>query len=114
MLKNSEQAKHAQIRRHPAASSPAPQGAVSCGEGLARGAGVSLGHSHNVRQRLGDVAWVERDDRQRIRLMKPADLLESWCESYPSREKEIPWYVVPEKVPRRFMAELARVATAEG
>src|SRR5437667_3168102 len=83
-------------------------------EELAKAAGVSLGHSHNVVQRLADVAWVERDDRQRIRLMKPADLLESWRESYTYRENEITSYVVPEKVSRRFMAELARVATAEG
>src|SRR5438309_9071745 len=33
-------------------------------EELAKAAGVSLGHSHNVVQRLADVAWVERDDRQ--------------------------------------------------
>src|SRR5215470_14138721 len=83
-------------------------------EELAKAAGVSLGHSHNVVQRLADLAWVERDDRQRIRLMKPADLLESWCESYTYRENEITSYVVPEKVSRRFMAEVARVATAEG
>lgn len=83
-------------------------------EELAKAAGVSLGHSHNVVQRLADVAWVERDDRQRIRLMKPADLLESWCESYTYRENESTSYVVPEKVSRRFMAELARTATAEG
>src|SRR5438128_10437378 len=70
-------------------------------EELAKAAGVSLGHSHNVVQRLADVAWVERDDRQRIRLMKPADLLESWRESYTYRENEITSYVVPEKVSRR-------------
>jgi hypothetical protein len=83
-------------------------------EELARAAGVSLGHSHNVVKRLADLAWIERDDRQRIRLMKPADLLESWCESYTYRENEITSYVVPEKITRRFMAEIARVATAEG
>src|SRR5437773_3942885 len=83
-------------------------------EELARAAGVSLGHSHNVVKRLADLAWVERDDRQRIRLMKPADLLEGWCDSYTYRESEITSYVVPEKITRRFMAELARVAGAEG
>src|SRR5262245_45163243 len=83
-------------------------------EELAKAAGVSLGHSHNVVKRLADLAWVERDDRQRIRLMKPADLLESWCDSYTYRENEITSYVVPEKITRRFMAELGRVATAEG
>ena len=83
-------------------------------EELAKAAGVSLGHSHNVVKRLADVAWVERDDRQRIRLMKPADLLESWCETYTYRENEISSYVVPEKMTRRFMAEVARVTVAEG
>src|SRR5262245_4621021 len=82
-------------------------------EELAKASGVSLGHSHNVVKRLVDLAWVERDDRQRFRLMKPADLLESWCESYTYRENEITSYVVPEKITRRFMAELARVATEE-
>jgi len=83
-------------------------------EELAKAAGVSLGHSHNVIKRLADLAWVERDDRQRIRLMKPADLLENWCDSYTYRENEITSYVVPEKITRRFMAEIARVATAQG
>src|SRR5437773_2153209 len=83
-------------------------------EELAKAAGVSLGHSHNVVKRLADLAWVERDDRQRIRLMKPADLLEGWCDSYTYRESEITSYVVPEKITRRFMAELARLATTEG
>jgi hypothetical protein len=83
-------------------------------EELAKAAGVSLGHSHNVIKRLADLAWVERDDRQRIRLMKPADLLENWCDSYTYRENEITSYVVPEKITRRFMAEIARAATAQG
>ena len=83
-------------------------------EELAKAAGVSLGHSHNVIKRLADLAWVERDDQQRIRLMKPADLLENWCDSYTYRENEITSYVVPEKITRRFMAEIARVATAQG
>src|SRR5262245_11873186 len=83
-------------------------------EQLAECAGVRLGHSHKVVTRLVDLAWIERDDRQRMRLMKPADLLESWCESYTYRESEITSYVVPEKITRRLMAEIARVATAEG
>jgi hypothetical protein len=81
-------------------------------EELAKAAAVSLGHAHNVITRLVDLAWIERDDRQRIRLMKPADLLESWCESYTYRDHDIASYVVPEKPTRRFMAEVARVATA--
>lgn len=83
-------------------------------EELAKAAGVSLGHAHNVVKRLTDLAWVERDDSQRIRLMKPADLVEAWCESYTYRENEITSYVVPEKITRRFMAEIARVATSLG
>src|SRR5213592_2472677 len=51
-------------------------------EELGRAAAVSLGHSHNVVKRLEELAWVERDDSQRFRLSKPADLLEAWCESY--------------------------------
>ena len=82
-------------------------------EELAKAAGVSLGHSHNVVKHLADLAWVERDDRQRIRLMKPADLLESWCESYTYRENEIASYVIPEKPTRRLMGEVARVAGSE-
>src|SRR5881296_2309872 len=44
-------------------------------EELAKVAGVSLGHAHNVVKRLEDVAWIERESRQRITLGKPADLL---------------------------------------
>ena len=83
-------------------------------EELAKAAGVSLGHAHNVVKRLTDLAWVERDDSQRIRLMKPADLVEAWCESYTYRENEITSYVVPEKITRRFMTEIARVAATLG
>lgn len=83
-------------------------------EELARAAGVSLGHSHNVVKRLEDLAWVERDERQRLRLAKPADLLESWCESYSYRANEISSYFVPERVSRRFMADIARAADAQG
>ena len=83
-------------------------------EELARAALVSLGHAHNVVKRLEDLAWVERDAAQRIRLGKPADLLESWCESYTYRANEIASYLAPERVTRKFMAEVARVATAQG
>src|SRR6266852_6185723 len=44
-------------------------------EELGRAAEVSLGHSYNVVKRLEELAWVERDDSQRIRLSKAADLL---------------------------------------
>jgi len=83
-------------------------------EELARAAEVSLGHAHNVVKRLEELAWVERDADAKIRLGKPADLLESWCESYTYRTSEISSYVAPERVTRAFMSEIARVATAEG
>src|SRR5438874_11951212 len=83
-------------------------------EELARAAQVSLGHTHNVVKRLQELAWVEHDESQRIRLGKPADPLERWCESYPYRANEIGSYAAPERVTRAFMSEIARVATAEG
>src|SRR5881296_1274965 len=48
-------------------------------EELAHAAAVSLGHAHNVVKRLEQLAWVEREESQKIRLGKPADLLESWA-----------------------------------
>lgn len=83
-------------------------------EELARAAAVSLGHAHNVVKRLEDLAWVERGDDQRIRLGKPADLLESWADSYTYRANVIASYAAPERVTRRYLGELARAATAEG
>ena len=83
-------------------------------EELGRAAGVSLGHSYNVVKRLEELAWAERDADQRIHLSKPADLLEAWCESYTYRANEITSYMAPERVTRKFMGEIARVATAEG
>ena len=83
-------------------------------EELARAAVVSLGHSYNVIKRLEELAWAERDGDQRIHLSKPADLLEAWCESYTYRANEITSYMAPERVTRKFMGEIARVATAEG
>jgi hypothetical protein len=83
-------------------------------EELAHAAQVSLGHAHNVVKRLQELAWVERDENQRIRLGKPADLLESWCESYTYRINELSSYAAPERVTRAFMSALARAATAEG
>ena len=83
-------------------------------EELAHAAAVSLGHAHNVVKRLEQLAWVEREESQKIRLGKPAGLLESWCESYTYRTNEISSYVAPERVTRTFMSEIARVATAQG
>ena len=82
-------------------------------EELGRAAEVSLGHSHNVVKRLEDLRWLERDGAQRIQLTKLADLLEAWVESYTYRSNEMASYFVPERVSRRLMADLARVATAE-
>lgn len=81
---------------------------------LARTSGVSLGHAHNVVKRLGELAWAERDEQQRIRLSKPADLLEAWCDGYSYRANEVTTFFSPERVTRRLLAEIARVAEAEG
>jgi len=83
-------------------------------EELARAAEVSLGHAHNVVKRLEELAWVERDESQRIRLGKPADLLEAWCESYRWRVNDVASFLAPERVTRRFMAEIARVIVTAG
>ena len=83
-------------------------------EELAKAAEVSLGHSHNVVKRLEDLRWVERDHGQRIHLGKPADLLQAWCESYTVRSNEITSYFVPERLTRKLMTDVARVAGAEG
>ncbi len=82
-------------------------------EELAKAAGVSLGHSHNVVKRLEDLRWVERDGNQRITLGKPADLLDAWADSYTYRVNEIASYAAPERVSRRLIAEVARAATGE-
>lgn len=83
-------------------------------EELAREAVVSLGHAHNVIKRLEELAWAERDDHQRLRFTKPADLLEAWAESYAYRENEIHSYFAPERISRKFMGEVARAAEAAG
>jgi hypothetical protein len=82
-------------------------------EELAKAADVSLGHSHNVVKRLEDLRWVERDGNQRITLSKPADLLDAWADSHTYRASEVSSYAAPERVSRRFMAEIARTVTAE-
>jgi hypothetical protein len=81
---------------------------------LARAAEVSLGHSHNVVKRLEELAWLERDTSDRMRLTKPGDLLESWGDAYTYRENEIASYAVPERMTRKFLVEVARAAEAEG
>ena len=83
-------------------------------EELAKAAKVSLGHSHNVVKRLEDLRWLERDDDQKLHLSKPADLLQAWSESYTYRSNEIASYFVSDRVTRRIMTDLAKLATAEG
>src|SRR5438552_4806118 len=83
-------------------------------EELARAAAVSLGQGHDVAKRLEALAWVERDERQRIRLAKPADLLEAWCESDTYRENELATYFSPERITRRLIAEIVRLAERDG
>ena len=83
-------------------------------EELGKAAAVSLGHAHNVVKRLQDLAWVERDGQQRITLGKPADLLDAWGESYTYHANELASYAAPERVSRRLMTDVARVAGADG
>ncbi len=83
-------------------------------EELARAAEVSLGHAHNVIKRLEELAWVVRGEHQRIHLAKPADVLEAWCESYSYLQNVVATYFSPERITRRLMAEIARLALAEG
>src|SRR5438128_6599741 len=83
-------------------------------EELARVSQVSLGHGHNVVKRLEDLAWVERDEHQRIRLSKPADLLEAWCDSYTYLDNEVATYFTLERITRRLIAEIVRLAESEG
>lgn len=83
-------------------------------EELAKASDVSLGHAHNVIKRLDELAWVVRGEQQRIHLAKPADLLETWCESYSYRQNVVAAYFSPERITRRSMAEIARLALAEG
>ncbi|MFQ5897369.1 MAG: type IV toxin-antitoxin system AbiEi family antitoxin [Candidatus Methylomirabilia bacterium] len=83
-------------------------------EELAQAAGVSLGHAHNVVKRLEELSWAERGEQQRIRLGKPADLLEAWCDAYTYRQNGLTTYFSPERITRKLMSEIARVAQADG
>jgi hypothetical protein len=83
-------------------------------EELAKASAVSLGHAHNVVKRLEELAWVERDQEQRMRLAKPAALVEAWSESYTYRENTISSFLVPERLTRRLLTEINRVATSLG
>jgi len=81
---------------------------------LAKASQVSLGHAHNVVKRLGDLAWVERGEQQRIHLGKPADLLDAWVEAYTYRLNEITTYFSPERITRKLVGDLARAAQEAG
>ena len=83
-------------------------------EELSKIAGVSLGHAHNVVKRLEELAWVERGEHQRILLAKPADLLEAWLDTYTYSKNEIATYFSPERITRKLMTEIARLAHTEG
>ena len=83
-------------------------------EELAKAAEVSLGHAHNVVKRLEELAWVVRGEHQRIHLAKPADLVDAWCEGYSYHRNGIATYFSPERITRRLMAEIARLAASEG
>ena len=81
---------------------------------LARASQVSLGHAHNVLKRLGDLAWVERGEQQRIVLSKPADLLDAWVDAYTYRLNGIETYFSPERITRKLVGELARAGQDAG
>lgn len=83
-------------------------------EELAKAAGVSLGHAHNVVKRLEELAWLERDERQKIHLAKPADLLEAWLDTYNYRKNQVAAYFSAERVTRKLMTEIARLARSGG
>ena len=46
--------------------------------------------------------------------MRPGDLLDAWAESYSYRVSDIGAYLWPERITRKGIAELGRVAHAEG
>ncbi|HLC40012.1 MAG TPA: type IV toxin-antitoxin system AbiEi family antitoxin [Methylomirabilota bacterium] len=83
-------------------------------EELARAAGVSLGHAHNVVKRLDALTWVERSESQRLRLAKPDELLRAWRETYNYRVNGLATYFTPERVTRKFMLDIAHQAREHG
>jgi len=83
-------------------------------EELAKAAEVSLGHAHNVVKRLEDLSWIERGEHQRIHLARPAELLDAWVEVYSYRLNDIGTYFSSERITRKLVGEIARVAHAEG
>jgi hypothetical protein len=83
-------------------------------EELARAVSVSLGHVHNVVQRLGELEWVERGAQGRVRAQKPGDLLDAWRDAHTYRLSVLSHFVSPIGDARRVMQALARAADAAG
>ena len=84
-------------------------------EELAKAAEVSLGHSHNVVKRLEELAWLERDDERAHPARQaggPAGELVR--RPTPIGERDRTSYAAPERITRKFLVEVARVADAEG
>ena len=83
-------------------------------EELGKAADVSLGHAHNVVKRLEQLAWVSRDENQRIQLARPGDLLDAWVDSYTYRRNDTGAFFSADRITRKVIGELARVAHTEG
>ena len=82
-------------------------------EELAKTADVSLGHAHNVVKRLGELSWVHRGEQQRIELTRAGDLLDAWVDAYSYRLNAMGTYFSPERITRKLVGDIARVAHAE-
>jgi hypothetical protein len=82
-------------------------------EELAKTAEVSLGHAHNVVKRLEELSWVQRGEQQRIELTRAGDLLDAWVDSYSYRLNPMGAYFSPERITRKLVGDVARVAHAE-
>lgn len=82
-------------------------------EELAKTAEVSLGHAHNVVKRLDELSWVEHGEQQRIRLARPGDLLDAWVDSYSYRLHTLDTYFSPERITRKLVGDIARLAQGE-
>ena len=82
-------------------------------EELAKTAEVSLGHGHNVVKRLEELAWVERGEHQRIQLTRAGDLLDAWVDSYSYRLNPTETYFSSERITRKLVGDVARLAHAE-
>ena len=65
-------------------------------------------------KRLVELAWLDRGEQQRIHLSKPADLLDAWVDAYTYRLNEATTYFSPERITRKLVGEIARVAQEEG